>query len=140
MMRKGGRNLLAALRQSNPGLNAEQLRSRRIAGVRGALRMNDAAAGCHPIDFTRLDWLHCPEIIAVHDLAGKQVSDCCQTDMRVRTHLKGLALNQLQRSELVEENKRSHGSALRRWQCPHHVETADVPAAWYDHGIDRLVR
>src|SRR5262245_34783221 len=123
MMRKSRCNLLSTLRQSNPGLNAEQLRSRRIAGVRGALRMNDAAAGCHPIDFTRLDWLHCAEVIAVHNLASEQVRDCCQTDMRVRTHLKRLTLNQLQRPELDEENTGSHGSALRRWQCPHHVES-----------------
>src|SRR5262245_46568626 len=102
--------------------------------------MNDAAAGSHPIDLTRLDRLHCPEVVAVHDLARKQVGHGCKTDMRVRTHLKGLALNQLQRPELVEENKGTHGSALRRWQCPHHIETADVAAAWHDHGIDRPAR
>src|SRR5262245_51419361 len=122
MMRKGGRSLLAALRQAHPGLNAEQLSSRRITGIRGPLRVNDAAASGHPIDLTRLDRLHCPEVVAVHDLAGKQVSHGCKTDMRVWAHFKGSALNQLQRPELVEENKGTHSFALGRWQCPHHVE------------------
>src|SRR5262245_2025993 len=103
MMRKGGRSLLAALRQAHPGLNAEQLSARRIATVRAPLRVNDAATRSHPIDFTRLDRLHCPEIVAVHDLAGKQVGHGCKTDMRMWTHFKGSALNQLQRAELIKE-------------------------------------
>src|SRR5262245_33996889 len=93
MMRKGRENLLVVLRQGHPSLNAEQLRSRWIARVRGPLRVNDAAARGHPIDLTRLDRLHCPEIVAVHDLAGKQVGHGCKTDMRVWAHFKGSALN-----------------------------------------------
>src|SRR5678815_6039353 len=98
MMRKGGLNLLAGLRQGHPGLNAEQLSSRWIAGIRGALRVNDAASRGHPIDFTRLDRLHCPEVVAVHDLASEHVGHGCKTDMRVWAHFKGSALNQLQLS------------------------------------------
>src|SRR4029434_1289945 len=129
MMRKGGLNLLAALRQSDPGLNAEQLSSRWIAGIRGALRVNDAASSGHPIDFTRLDRLYRPEAVAMHDLAGEHVGQRCKTDMRVGAHFKGPALNQLQRAELIKEDKGTHRSALGRWQCPPHVHTAAVAVA-----------
>src|SRR5262245_19338853 len=102
MMRKGGLNLLAGLRQGHPGLNAEQLSSRWIAGIRGALRVNDAVSRGHPIDFTRLDRLDRAEAVAMHDLASEHVGHRCKTDMRVRPHFKGAALNQLQWSELIK--------------------------------------
>src|SRR4030095_8438738 len=140
MMRKGGLNLLAGLRQGHPGLNAEQLSSRWIAGIRGALRVNDAASRGHPINFTRLERLHRAEAVAMHDLAGEHVGDRCKTDMRMWAHFKGPALNQLQWAELIKENKGTHRSAFGRWQCPHHVEAADIAAAWHNHGIDGRAR
>src|SRR4029077_15609086 len=140
MMSKGGLNLLMVLRQSNPSLNAEQLSSRRIAGIRGPLRVNDTGARGHPIDFTRLDRLHCPEVIAMHDFAGEQVGHRRETYMGMRAYFKGPALNQLQRPELIKEDKGTHRSALTRWQCPHHVETANIAPARHNHAIDGRAR
>src|SRR4029434_3294421 len=104
MMRKGGLNLLAGLRQGHPGLNAELLSSRWIAGAGGALRVNDAPSSGHPIDFARLDRLHRAEAVAMHDLAGEHVGHRCKTDMRVWAHFKGPALNALHRPERMQEN------------------------------------
>src|SRR4029077_20583192 len=129
MMSKRGLNLLMTLRQSDPGLNAEKLSSRRIAGIGCALGVNDTAACSHPIDFTRLDRLHCPEVIAMHDFAGEQVGHRRETYMGMRGYFKGPALNQLQRPELIKEDKGTHGSTLGRWQCPHHVETTNIAPA-----------
>ena len=61
--------LLLLVRQRHPGLDSEQALPSPPALRAGALGMNDAAAGPHPVDGTGFDGLLGAETVPVQDLA-----------------------------------------------------------------------
>ena len=71
----------------------------------GSLRMHDAAAGGHPVHFTRSDRHRRAEAVAMHDLAVEQIGDGGKPDMRVRADVESVAGAEFRRTEMIEENE-----------------------------------
>ncbi|RWA56195.1 hypothetical protein AU476_04380 [Cupriavidus sp. UYMSc13B] len=78
---------LMLLRQCHPGLDAVQTGAGGAHMLGRALRVHDAAPGCHPVDVARADRLVAAQAVAVDDLALEQVGDRGQPDMWMRAHV-----------------------------------------------------
>ena len=87
---KAGSGSSCACRQRHPGLDAEEPGAARFTSVRGALGMDDAAPGRHPVDLARADGHLRAEAVAVHDLAIEQIGHGRKPDVRVRAHVDAL--------------------------------------------------
>ena len=103
----------------------------------GALGMDDAAPGRHPVDFARADRSDGAETVAVHDLAVEQIGDGREPDMRMRPHVEPGAGAEVRRPEIVEEDEGpDHARARRRQRAPHREASprstcaARSPARW----------
>ena len=77
-------HLLVIARQANPGLQAEHPRATGTNLRSRALGVRDAAARDQPVDVTGADRLLGSEAVAMDELAGDQIRDRRQPDVRVR--------------------------------------------------------
>ena len=75
--------------------------------------MYNAAAGCHPVDFAGLDCHRGAKAVAMHDLAVEQISDCCESDMRMRPDVETIAGAEFSRAKMIEEDERADHSRAR---------------------------
>ena len=76
----------------------------------------------------------------MHDLAGEQIGDGREPDMRMRPHVDALAGAEFRRAHVVEEDERPDHAALRRGQRAADREAAEVAGARDDHALDRVAR
>ena len=105
---------------------------------RGAFRMDNAAAGGHPVHRPRPDRLRIAQAVAVQDFSIEQIGDRGEADMRVRPHVETPACGQGYGTHLIKEHERPHHSALRRWQRSAHFETvAKISGARHDYAFNR---
>jgi len=74
----------------------------------------------------------------MHDLAGEQIGDGRQADMRMRPHVETKAGAELGRTHVIEKNERPDHAPLRRGQGTSHGKAADVVRSRYDHLFDRV--
>src|SRR5580658_4797414 len=115
-MPKARADLFVFARQRHPALNASQ-RRRRLTSLRcRALRMDDPAAGNHPVDLTGPNRLYGAEAVSMHDLAVEQVGNGGQADVRMRSYIEPGARPELRRTHLIEKYKWTNGAALTRGQ------------------------
>ena len=112
--------------QRDPRLDAVHRLAGRALFVGRALRMDDAAAGGHPVDIAGDDLLHGAEAVAMHDRAVEQIGDGREPDMRMRAHVESRAGHERCGTDVVEEDERADGSHGSRRQHAPHRETADV--------------
>ena len=131
-----GVDLLLAVGQCQPGLQAGDRHRRAAQFLRRALGMDDAAAGRHQIHVARLDDHFGAERIAVPDLAVEQIGDGGKPDMRMRTHIHRLAGAQDGRTHAVEEDEGADQPALCRRQSAANLEAADVLGVRDHHQLD----
>src|SRR5512138_103754 len=74
----------------------------------------------------------------MHDLALEEISDRRQTNVRMRPHVHAAwdAWLEIDRSHVIEEDERSHHSALRKGQHAANLEAAEVAAPLWNHELD----
>jgi hypothetical protein len=73
----------------------------------------------------------------MQDLAGEEIGDGGEADMRVWPHVEPGARAERRRPHLVEKDERADIAPLGRGQRAPHLETADVALARHDHMLDR---
>ncbi len=140
-MIKSRRRLFARLGQSNPTLDAEQLAPILLAPfIFGALGMDDALSGRHPVHVARLYRQGRAETVAVIDLAVEEIGDCRQTDVRMWADINSLAGQELRRPHLVPENKGSNHLALRGRKRPAHLKSSKVACPRHNYCLDGITR
>ena len=102
------------------------------------LRMRDAAACDHPVHFARTDRLLGAEAVAVHDLAFEQISDCRQTDVRMRPYVHGSRDSawEIDRAQVIEKNEGSNHTSTRVGEHASDFKSAEVLAPLIDHGLE----
>ena len=77
----------------------------------------------------------------MHDLAFEQVRQCRQPDMRMRTHIDAArnAGVEVQRTEVIEEDERTHHPPLGKGKHAADDESAEVAASLFDDEIGHVV-
>ena len=137
MMGKSGVGLLVGLGQRHPGLNSVQIVALRPRLFK-ALGMGDAAPGHHPVDLAGPDRLLGPDAVAVHDLAGKDIGDGRQPDMRVGSHIDGArhAPWHVERAQMIEKHEWPDRPARGGRQDAPDVKPSEAAAALVDHCLD----
>jgi len=70
-----------------------------------ALRMHDAAPGCHPVRRAGTDRLQAAQAVAVQDLALEEIGQRGKADVRMRAHVDAVARRHVDRAEFVEEDE-----------------------------------
>src|SRR5580704_13732024 len=98
----------------------------------GALGMDDATTGGHPVDRAWTDRQRRAETVAVDDLAVEQIADSRQTDMRMRAHIDAVAGAEHRRAEMVKEDERSDHARIRRGQRAVHRNAAEIERTRHD--------
>ena len=136
MVHKSGIALLLARGQRHPGLDAEQALPVSLALLGGALGMDDAAAGAHPVHGAGLDGLLGAQAVSMQDLALEQVGEGRAVDVRMRAHVDALIGQELGRPHLVEEDERADHLPLGGRQGSAHRHLAEVHRARHDQGFD----
>ena len=87
MFTKAGVDLLLAVGQRQPGLQAGDRHRRAAQFLRRALGMDDAAARRHQVHVAGRDHHFGAERVAVPDLAVEEIGDGGEPDMRMRPHV-----------------------------------------------------
>ena len=130
---EGRLGFLVFVGQRDPGLDAVH-RAALGARLLEALGVRDAAAGDHPVDLVGLDGLLHADAVAMHDLAGEQIGDRGEPDVRVRAHVDGLRDTRREghRADVVEEDERADHVPARERQHAPDFEAAEVAAALVD--------
>ena len=93
---------------------------------RRALGVHDAAAGGHPVDVARLDFLHRAQAVAMHHCPLPQVGDGSQSNVRMRAHGHRLFPGQHGRPDVVEEDKGPDAATIGTGQHAADGEAAQV--------------
>src|SRR5207302_8856654 len=94
-------------RERDPSLQALEARARAAQLRRGALRMNDAVPGGHPVDIARCDRLHGAEAVTVQDFALEQIGDCRQAYVRMRAHVDSGGWGEIRRTHVLDTDERT---------------------------------
>ena len=101
--------------------------------------MGDAAAGGHQVHGAGLDFPDIALAVAVHNAAIEQISDCGQSDMRMRPHVHALAGHELHRPEMIEEDEGpDHLPLAMRQRAPHLETIAEVAGARHNDQFQRV--
>src|ERR1700738_1334050 len=106
-MRERRLGLLVRLGQRHPRLKSMQPLTFDPVLRRGALRMDNPVARGHPVDVARLDALHGPETVTVHDRALEKIRDRRKADVRVRPDIDALSRGKCRWTEVIKKNERS---------------------------------
>src|SRR6185312_5782605 len=131
-----GLGLLVPARQRNPELQAIEARARLPQLTARALRMNDAAAGGHPVDITGSDRLLRSQTVTMHDLALEEISDGREPDVRMGSYIDAPSGWEIGGAHVIEEDERADEPAHRRRQHTAHFEAAEVPWPRIDDGCE----
>ncbi len=100
-------HVFSVLRQGHPCLNAEQA-AWPFAGLRTcAFRMGDTVPGNHPVHLTGVNHLVVAEGVLVLELSLVEIGHRRQSDMGMRAHVDALFRDELSRTHLVKEYKRT---------------------------------
>src|SRR5690606_1649125 len=142
MMRERRLDFLEAVGKRHPELQAMESRAGVAQLGRGPLRMDDAAAGRHPVDLAWLDLLGDAQAVPMQDGAIEQPRERGQADVRMRPDIQGDARVERHRPELVQEdegpdagqldgrqdaaNRKPAGLGLAR-----HDDPGDGPVVWH---------
>src|SRR5690606_8472668 len=113
-------------RQCEPYLDAVERRVAMAGTFRAALGMHDAASCRHPVHFTGTDHQIVAEAVLMADLAFKEPGQRGETDVRMGTHVHGLAGPQYHWPEMVEKHEGTHAAAFAQRQRAAHAEVTDV--------------
>jgi hypothetical protein len=89
---------------------------------RGALAVDDAAAGHHPVDVAGGDRLHGAERVAMQDLAIEQPGDGGQADVRMRPHVQPRTYRKIMRPEVIDKDERADAAHRRLRHGAQHGE------------------
>src|SRR5690348_13448020 len=101
-----------------------------------ALRMDDPAAGAHPVDRARLDRLDRSQTVTVEYLALDQIGDRGEPDMGVRTHVEPLPVAQRDRPHLVEEDEwPDHPPLWLRQRASYRETVTQIARRRQDHEV-----
>ena len=95
--------------------------------------MHDAPPRHHPVDVTRTNELSGAKAVAVHELAGEQVSDRREADVRVRTHVHAATAAERGRAHVIEKDERANRLQAAGRQHAANAETAEVPRPAFEH-------
>ena len=104
-MAETGVGFLDRQRQRRPQLQPVHHVRNVVQVGRSAFRMDDAAAGCHPVDGAGFDALHGAQAVAVQHRAFEQVSDSREADVRMRPHVVVVPGPRGDRAEMIEEHE-----------------------------------
>src|SRR5690606_18582653 len=103
---------------------------------RCALRMCDAAPGCHKTHITRRNDLHCSGAVAVLDISLQQIGQGGKSYVRVLVDVKISARAQTDWPHMVNKSKRADLSFFSERQKPSHEKLSDVALTFfYDHTV-----
>src|SRR5690242_15737538 len=103
-MLKGGPRFFVLLGQCHPALDAEYLVWPQALLGRRSLRMDNALARRHPVEFAGGDLLFRTQAVAMIHLSVKQPGHRREPDMRMRPHILPLARLHGDGAKLVKEN------------------------------------
>ena len=70
--------------------------------------MDNATASGHPVDLSGANRLHIPETVAMKDFPCKEIGNCGQANMGVRSYVNACAGLKLRRPQVIEKDKRSN--------------------------------
>jgi len=133
-MAERGIGELVLFRQRDPGLKALQARAGAAQLRRGALRMNDAVPGGHPVDVARRDRLHGAEAVAVQDFALEQIGDRRQADVRMRAHVDSGTRREIRRTHVIEKDERADHAVRHPGEHSPHRKPAEVAGVGLEQG------
>ena len=125
-VRERRRRIFELERQRHPCLQAVHAHSRGAILWCAALRMHDAAARRHPVDIAWRDALHAAEAVAMQDCAVEQVCHRGEADMRMRAYVEALSRREVDRSEVIEEDERTHRLPRKGRQDAADDESAEI--------------
>src|SRR4051794_36590803 len=110
----------------DPDLESMQARSRLAERAWRALRMDDAAPRRHPVDGARADHLLETEAVSMGEFSLEQVRHRGEVDVRVRSNVEPLPARDLGRSDVIEEDERTHEPSPRGGEDTNEGESVDV--------------
>src|SRR5438445_7567093 len=139
MMMERGFSLFVSQRQRDPQLKTVQPRALLASIGVGALRMDDAAPGRHPVDVAGPNRLLRAEAVPVNDLTLEGVRHRRQANMRMRRHVEPLTHRE-PTIHLVEEGVGADHAARRRWKDATDGDPAEVARTRIDHARDHGYR
>src|SRR5262245_16689537 len=111
MVMKFRLRLLVLRGERNPKLDCVKARTSHPQLGRSAFRVDDAPAGCHPIDRAGPDNLLRATAVSMDDLALKDMRHRRQIDVRMRADIYATARRQVRGAHVIEEDEGAHQSA-----------------------------
>src|SRR5512140_2498458 len=100
---------------------------------RSSLRVNDPAAGGHPIDGTWTNRLLGAEAVAVQNLAFEKKCHGREIDVRMGSHVETVFRHEMNGPHVVDEDERTdHPARCRRKESPDAHPVPEISAASLD--------